>query len=249
MSRTHYFYLPHSLKEVQGIVEAHQEEFETIIDDTFSDDELTKFEKKLDDIGAIYVQPIFSELSFDDLYADSTQEEKQRVFFNSCKSSICLENLPYFDSNPFQVTYLIDLLWCFDEVLIDAGGTSELVFKKTYLDELKKYKMMDSLLKQVTIKPYETKSSLPVDPIDFLVADVYKEIERLKALGKLPTTFEASEKGEKIFMVMKEGRLDSDSLFRKSGLNAKDFDDYLEKLKFFFKSLSCSQTNDDKIKP
>lgn len=237
MSRTLYFYLPLSVKEAQRILEGHQEDFEVLMGDTFSEAELVQYEKYIDHLASVVVQPILSDLTFDDFYVRADLEARQRFFFEACLSCICIENLPYLDTNPFQVTYLVDLLWCFDDVLIDKGGVEELIFKKEYLDELKKFRPMHVLLKDEPAPVLEVKTSTPVDPIDFLVSDVYKEIERLKYKNQLPGYFEGTEKGEKIFSVMRVEFLDSHALFKKSGLGAKDFDDHLEKLKFWLRKL------------
>lgn len=242
MTKAHYFYFLSPLGELERKVKTHQLDFDELINDTFTDSELIPFEKMLDSISAIFVQPIISELTFEDFYANPSEELKQRSFFEECKSSICLENIPDFETNPFQVTYLIELLRNFDEVLIDKGGVSELTFKKEYLEELKKYKNIFSLVPATeTIKPIPVKSSRPVDPIDFLILDVYKELDRVinsQLFSHVSSQMEQqSEKLQKTFHAMKEERLDATMLLRKSGLNAKDFDDNLERLKFFLKKI------------
>lgn len=235
MSKTHYLYLRLPVKDLEKLVEAHQEEFETLVGDTFSEDELLKYEKLLDTLSTVEVQPILSELRFDDLYPEPQEETKQRVFFESCKSCICLDHLPYFESHPFQVTYLIDLLWTLDEVLVDRGGVQELQFKKAYIDHLKKFKTMDSLLTDRPPKAREVTTTSPVHPMDFLVLDVYKELGRIGS--QEISASEQSEKLQKILSVMKSETLDADGLLKKSGLNAKDFGDHLERLKFFLKKI------------
>ncbi|WP_408095789.1 hypothetical protein ACJVC5_12155 [Peredibacter sp. HCB2-198] len=235
MSRALNLYFRLSVKELERVIEDYQAEFDQALEDTFSDDELLKYEPMIDAIAAIYVQPISNELSFDDFYGDPAQEEKQRLFFESCRSSIVLENLPYFESNPIQVTYLTDLLWSFEEVLIDPGGVSNLMFRKDYLEELKRYKPMDSLLADKPEKVIETKTSVPVSPIDFLVLDVYKELDRLRGFA-VPVD-DLGEKPRRIYEAMKNEKLDSTGLFKKSGLIPKDFDDGLERLKFFLRKL------------
>lgn len=216
-------------------MESFQESFDILLKDNFTDDELRLFEGQLDAIAALYVQPILSELSFEDFYPDEAREVQQRDFFKNCQSSISLENLPYFDSNPFQVSYLLELLARFDEILIDTGGVNALMFKDDYLKELKKFRNMDALFKQ-DVRPLEVKTSAPVTPIDFLVGDIYKEFERLKGIY-IPFE-ELPEKAQKIYLVMSKEKLDSSTLYAKTGLNPKDFDDYLEKLKFFLKKIS-----------
>lgn len=241
MSRAHYFYLLTPLAELERIVEAHQLDFEELINDTFSESELVRFEGLLDSIAAIFVQPIIGELTFEDFYVKEAEALKQRSFFEECRSSICIENIPDFQNNPFQITYLTELLRNFDEVLIDTGGVNELMFKRDYLEELKKHKNIFSLIPQVQTKPIETNSTRPVDPIDFLILDVYKELDRLSLSGLLDVVMEKleglPEKSRKTFQVMNQERLDASQLLRKSGLNAKDFDDNLERLKFFLKKL------------
>jgi hypothetical protein len=242
MSKAHYFYFLTPLSELERIVEAHQLDFEELVNDNFTEIELVQFEKMLDSISAIFVQPIISELTFEDFYSKESEAVKQKSFFDECKSSICLENLPDFQSNPFQITYLIELLRNFDEVLIDTGGVNELVFKKEYVDNLKKYKNIFSLIPQTETKPLEIKTTKPVDPIDFLILDVYKELDRLQNMDKtsiLSVQMEGqSEKLKKTFTAMKDEKLDASMLLRKSGLNAKDFDDNLERLKFFLKKIN-----------
>jgi hypothetical protein len=66
-----------------------------------------------------------------------------------------------------------------------------------------------------------------------LIQDVYKEFDRLK--NKNLDQNELSEKVQKIFLIMRNEKLDSEELFRKTGLGAKDFDDGLERLKFWLR--------------
>ncbi len=237
MSKAHYFYFPQTVKELDRMVKVHQSDFEHLLGDTFSEEELTIHEPVLDDIGAIFVQPIFSEMTFEDFYPNEKEGPRQKFFFEACQSSICLENIPEFSLNPFQVTYLIELLRNFDEVLIDTGGTNELMFKGEYLTNLKRYKNIFSLLKEEEPKPKEAKTTRPVDPIDFLISDVYKEMDRLDELKISESMTGMSEKLIKTYASLKEEKLDASSLLRKSGLNAKDFDDNLERLKFHLRKL------------
>ena len=244
MSRSLYLYSQLQLKDLDTLVEGHKSAFDEMIGDTFSDEEMEPLEKLLDAIAAVTVQPIIADLSFDDFYPATGQEEQQQSYFKSCRSSICLENVPYYESNPFQVTYLFDLLAKLGEVLIDRGGVNELMFKDSFLQHLKKHKGMESIVPVVAEAPREIKTNKPVDPIDFLILDVYKEIQRLQQSGKLMLALEGlqqqSEKTKKIFFVMREERLEAGALFQKCGLGAKDFDDYLEKLKFFLKKITSS---------
>jgi hypothetical protein len=241
MTQAHYFYFLTPLEELERVVKAHQHDFDELINDTFSETELVAFEKLLDCISAIFVQPVISELTFDDFYPKISEIEKQRSFFEEAKSSICLENLPDFHTNPFQITYLIELLREFDEVLVDTGGVNELVFKNEYIQNLKRFKNIFSLLPQNEVRPLELKTKKPVDPIDFLILDVFKEIDRLKENNLISFVLNQlenqSEKLKKTFFALQDEKVDASALLRKSGLNAKDFDDNLERLKFFLKKI------------
>lgn len=235
MTNAHYFYFRLSVQDLDKKVKAFQLDFDHLVNDTFSESELSSLENLLDAIGAVFVQPIFSEMTFDDFYPKLSEEQKQRDFFETARSSICLENIPAFESNPFQITYLIELLRDFDEVLIDTGSVNELMFKKDYVDNLKKYKNIFTLIADEPKKPLEVKTTRPVDPIDFLIQDVYKELKRLEPAEVAEWVKELPEKTQKVYQAMREEILDASTLLKKSALNAKDFDDNLERLKFFLK--------------
>lgn len=223
-------FLQSDVRTTQSLVEAFQEEFETLLKDLYTDEELEMIETKLDAIGAVYVQNMSSEISFDDFYSVATH----RSFFESCKSMITIENLPYLESNIYQVTYLKDLLKKFDDFLIDTGGVSELMSKDEYMVFLSQFKDVDGVPKPVVTAPKPMKKSIPVDPIDFLILDVYKEFDRVK--GKELPFEELSEKVFAIYAVMRHERIeDGSELLKRVGLNAKDLDDGLERLKFWLR--------------
>ena len=233
MSKTLTFYFPLKVPELDALVEAFQKEFDELINDTFSDDELEHIEKKLDALAAVYVNPIMSEITFDDFEAD----ESLRDFFTSCRSSLLLENLPYLESNPFQVSWLQLFLKRFSEFLADRGNLDRLETKEEFFAKLGKLKNMDGLMAPAkpAVPPPQHRIKAPVLPIDFLILDVYRELDRLKEQGRMSEALEAVagfEKARRLFAIMKEGKLDAHSLLRLSGLNPKDFDDNLEKLKF-----------------
>lgn len=233
MVKNLYIYLRLPLADLEALIESFKEDFDNLLNDTFSDHELQMFEKKIDEIAAVYTQPILTELSFDDFYADPETEAEQRSFFESCKSSISIENIPFLESNPFQVNYLRKLLNLFPQALVDKGGVSELAFKDSFLKEIQSFKDIDSIMPEPEKKPLEVKTTKPVDPIDFLILDVYKEFDRLE--GKVLDSTDLSVKVQKIYSVMKDHKMDSTQLLRAIGLNPKDFDDGLERLKFWLR--------------
>ncbi|MFP5384798.1 MAG: hypothetical protein ACLGHN_01880 [Bacteriovoracia bacterium] len=234
MTDSHLFFLKSETSILEKVFESFQDEFDQLLEDNFTDEELEVFEKKLDSLGAVYVQSLSSELSLDDFYASQEEEEAQREFFGECKSMITIENLPYLETNPFQVTYLQELLKKFDEVLIDKGGINELSFKEEYLSYLEGFKNIDPLISAARPVPVVIKTSKPVDPIEFLILHVGNELKRLEGVS-LPLQ-ELPEKIRKIYDVMiSEEERDASYLLLKTGLNAKDFDDGLERLKFWLK--------------
>lgn len=238
MSKAHYIYTKLPLKELEKQVEDHQQDFDDLLNDTFSEEELKLFEKKIDEIGAIFPQPIFSELTFDDFYFRPDSEIAQRSYFESCKSSLCLENLADFHTNPFQVTYLIELIRVFDEILVDQGGVHELEFKKNYLDSLKRYKNIFALLKD-TESPKLIPQRPVNDPIELLVREIYAEFERLKTHSLSYSKDDLNPKTLIILEMMEKDILGAHELFKRSGLSPKDFDDYLEKVKFFLRKIKA----------
>ncbi len=233
MANNLYLYTKYTLIDLELIVSSHQKEFNNSLEDLFSDDELLRFENLIDSIAAVYVQPVLNELSFDDFYADPKREIEQKDYFLQCKSSVCLENVPYLETNPFQVSYLIELLSRLRGVLIDLGGVSELMFEEDYKLQLGRFKQMEALLGPIESKPLEVRTSKPVDPIDFYIRDVYSELDRLKNHDIVIE--ELSPKVQKIFQIMRVERLDASSLLKKVGLNPKELDDGLERLKFWLR--------------
>lgn len=238
MSKTLTFYFPLKVSELGTLVEGFQKEFDELINDSFSDEELEHIEKKLDALAAVYVNPVMSEITFDDFDSD----ESHRNFFESCKSTLLLENLPYLETNPFQVSWIEIFLKRFSDFLVDRGNLDKLESKSDFLTSLGSYKNMDSLLRPEKPLPPAPKHGIkaPILPIDFLILDVYKEMVRLRESGKITLALEAVapfEKARRLFVIMKEGTLDGNSLLQLSGLSPKDFDDHLEKLKFILKKV------------
>ena len=229
------FYSRLKLKDLDLIVEEFKSNFDQQLIDLFTDDELKLLEPKIDSIAALYVQPMLEELSFDDFYFHPHNETKLRDFFDQCQSSIVFENIPFLETNPFQVTYFLEFLNKIDEALVDRGGVSHLDFKDAFIHELKCFKGIDSLLQKNGTIVKKEKSSLSMDPIDFLMRDVYTEINRTKHLNL--NVDDLPLKVQKIFQIAQNEVLDADSLLRKSGLSPKDFDDGLEKLKFWLRKM------------
>lgn len=223
-------------------LELHRKEFELMLGDNFSEDELLTHERMLDAVAAVEATAVVPELAFDDFFCEPEVEQQQRLFFERCRSTLCLENMPFLETNPFQVSYLKLLLLRLGEVLIDQGGHQPLVFTEVYLEELAPFKTMDDLLVPVKKTPAPVRSMAPVDPIDFLIRDVSRELQRLHHADKMGLALQAlaqqpSEKLAKLFGAFSLGEVDASVLLKKSGLNPKDFDDHLERLKFFLRKL------------
>lgn len=235
MSHSIYIYLANTLQEAELLLQGHVEEFEALLGDSFSDEELNSHAELIEQLASVECQPMLADLSFDDFSFDPKNEAAQRAFFQRCKSSICLENVPYIENNPFQVTYLIDLLWMFDDALIDLGGMSELLSKQDWLHELKKLRSMESLITQSEPKKSEL-SFTQSDPLDILVGEVYGEIHRLKE--KEFSMEDMALRRQGLLKLMQSEIYSSQVLQKKSGLGLKDFGDTLEGLKFYLKKIN-----------
>jgi hypothetical protein len=214
-------------------VDSFRDSFDLLLEDTFSSEELLFYEDKIDSMAVFFVQPLLEGLSFDDFYFFSDQEVEQRLFFNTCRSSICVENIPYLENNPFQVTYFIEFLSTVSDLLVDRGGVFELMFKSQFLGELKKFRAIDSLLVPNHKMEMNRSKELKKDLAYPLIHDVYKELERIK--DKPIPLSELSEKVQKIYFLMKINKTHGPELLQKTGLNPKDFGDGLERLKFWLK--------------
>lgn len=233
MSKSLTFFFKLSHRDLEVIMEAFSEDFDTLLNDAFDDKELEFYSPKIDALAAAYVQPVLEGLTFDDFTPEPQKISLQKDFFASARSSLCLENVPFLETNPFQVTYLRELLKRFDEILVDRGGVQELWFKEDFLNSLESLKTIDDLVPLSPKISTAPKNGRPVDPIDFLVLDVYEAFERHR--NSPPSGEDLSPKVQQIYRVVQAERLPSDELFRKSGLNAKDFDDGLERLKFWLR--------------
>lgn len=221
-----YLYSSTAPLELEVQVKLFRKEFETILGDLFSESEMTRYERLLDELATVDVQPILAELSFDDFYAPP----EMRELFETMQSVICLENMPFLENNPFQVSYLIRLIQEVGAVLVDRGGIEELLHGNDFISEIKVLKAMESLIELST----EAKRNVQITkaPIDYLLDDVYREFDRLEGqvlVGNM------TERQQKIFLPLKQHRPDALTLLKLSGLNPKDFGDGLESLKFFLK--------------
>jgi uncharacterized protein YfkK (UPF0435 family) len=233
MPRTHYFFSKLSENELELVHFHHRKEFDALLEDTFSESELKGLEKMLESMAPVFVEERHQDLSFDDYYSDRPDEDRE--FFEATQSNLIFENMPFFENNPLQVTYLRMLLSRVDKFLIDTGGVESLMNKEQYLIELAPFKGLESLIKE-EIKPKMSQG--PSDITDFLALDVYKELTRLRAkdvLDKIEIDLSEREKLKKIYSVMRRQELSPMEVQKKSGLIPKDFVDCLESLKFFLK--------------
>ena len=230
-----YLYTVENPDMLAQVMERHQKSFQILLEDSFSDAELDQHRILIDELAGVWPQNIIEELTFDDLPASPSDEKAQREFFNKCQGVICLENTPFLENNPFQVTYLIELLKNFSQVLIDRGD--ELIFQMPWLRELSALKGMESLF---TADVYHEKPAPLVremTPVDRIVGEIYTEIKRLRAQDRLPDPAEMAEKRQRIYQAVIAEECNADQLLSRCGLIPKDFGDGLEGLKFFLKKI------------
>jgi len=230
------FFTKLPVKDLEILLKQHQDDFQELLGDTFSENELEGFENLLDQVSSPVAQSISSELSISDFEILPEFEREQDLFFNQAKSCLLLENVsdPHF--NPFQVTYIKEILRVFDDVLVDRGGFHPLLFKKPFLETLKEHKIIFSLVKNdknhVTSPVFD-----PLYPIDVLVADVYRELQRLNKRDLSSNLDLWPEKAKSLYEKMIIHHYDSPSLFQVGKLSPKDFGDNLEKLKFILRKI------------
>lgn len=229
-------YLYSTLHEdaLQALIAQQGKDFDILLGDLFSDDELERYEKWLDHLALLDANAILSELTVDDLNIAPEQTQAQVDFFQKCKSTVSIENLGFIETNPFQVSYLLAFLERMDECLVDLGGMEDLVFKTQWQGDLRRLRQMETLVR--------IERPLPVIPlaatitqVDRIVHEIYRELERLGV--ETIDTSEMAEKRTRIITPMLQGQYSSNELLTLSGLNPKDFGDGLEGLKFYLKRL------------
>lgn len=234
MAAALYLHTTLNVDDLRVLVSAFQKSFDEWLGDHFDDDELDIYADAIDRIAFVDVQPKLSELSVDDYSSPEEKTEKLRALFEACRSTITIAHLPYLESNPFQVTYLLRLLNVLGEILIDKD-LEELLTKEELETELRRYRSTEALGPSVFV-PKVQPSVRSFDPVTQMVTEIYNELKRLEVEGALPDTeLVPSEKARKLYQVMRNDPLDPDSLLRITGLAPKDFGDHLEKLKFWLR--------------
>lgn len=230
MGREIYLYSAHPPLELEVLVDEHKKAFETELGDLFSDEDLVRFERHLDELATLDVQPRLEALSLDDFAIDEAARASLAQFFEECRSVVCLENVPFLENNPFQVSYLRGLFRRVGPLLVDLGGLVELMTSEEFLASIARLRSVDDLVPaiEVVAKPRAPEPTLA----DLLLVDVYRELDRLE--GQVPLAA-MSERQQKIFAHLRAGRPSAVELLKLSGLNPKDFGDGLESLKFFLK--------------
>lgn len=230
MGREIYLYSAHPPLELEVLVDEYKKAFETELGDLFSDEDLVRFERQLDELATLDVQPRLESLSLDDFAIDESARASLAQFFEECRAVICLENVPFLENNPFQVSYLRGLLRHVGPLLVDLGGLVELMTSEEFLSSIARLRSVDALVPAVDVvtKPRATEPTLA----DLLLVDVYRELDRLE--GQV-TMAAMSERQQRIFVLLRTGRPSAVELLKLSGLNPKDFGDGLESLKFFLK--------------
>lgn len=245
MAQALYLYVPLDVRLVEEIIDSHSRSFEEELKDLFSEDELESFHEKLETMALYSVNLKPQEITFDDFETDLSDPAK-RALFDSSRALVVLDNIPFLESNAFQVSTLRSFLDRLPEVLVDETGLGRLLSKKEYLEKIAHLRGIDTYIQ--TQKPpqrQESSSSVPVEPIDFLVRDTYQQMERIVSEKLLEKTLIAlrTEKDsvKDLFFLVRESRPEPTELFRRSGLKSKAFGDDLERLMIFLRSQGASR--------
>ena len=226
---------------MKELVQAQEKLFEEWLLDSFTEDEMDFYQDMIDSISSVLIDLKINEIKFEDFDAITGDTSLKEILFHKSITTISLSDLPYLENNPFQVSYLVMLLNQLNVVLIDPGGLEDLLLKEEYLVKLSEFKKADDLLFSPSYQSsvIQKTSQKVYDPIERLVTEIYNELKRLEVGGILPISGDnLPEKTRKILMVMQQDYYDSNHLLRLTDLHPKDFDDHLEKLKFYLKKVN-----------
>jgi hypothetical protein len=245
MAFTYYFYSSHSVDGLKVVLEKTETAFDELLQSYEDQPYIKENEKLISLIANVIPGPILAELSFDDFSVEEGRTDEMQTYFSKAKSCLVLENVPYLQTNPFQVSWLTLLLNFIGPCMIDTGSITPVKNCDDLKIILKKSKSLEQVL-DIAIKPNVVKSApqnfIPVEPLDFIVRDVFREFQRLQNENRLEVierSIESNEKMKKLFWALKnnfsDGPTSAENLCRKSNLNPKDFGDFLERLKFLMK--------------
>jgi hypothetical protein len=226
---------------LKELVEAQEKLFEEWLLDNFTDDEIDFYQDMIDSISSVLIDSKIDELKFEDYEAIRGDISFKKILFHKSITTISFSDLPYLENNPFQVSYLTMLLNQLNIVLIDPGGLEDLLLKEEYLVKLGEFKKADDLLFRPSYQQsiVQNTSQKVYDPIDKLVTEIYNELKRLEVAGILPMSGDdLPEKTRKILISIQQDYYDSNQLLALTALHPKDFDDHLEKLKFYLKKVN-----------
>lgn len=156
-------------------------EFDLLVQDPSLGQYFQKNEKKLDELASVIVSPKLPEIEFDCFEFEEKNRVQYETLFNKTKTTFAIENLPYLEVNPFQVSWLKLFFKNLGECLIDVGGMELLEDRLTFLERLENYKDL-SLFKEEHL--HFDRKPLPVrfekTPLDFVIDKLNLEIIRLK---------------------------------------------------------------------
>lgn len=227
MSKSLHIFLPYTQKELLKIIEDYQSDFDEILKEEFSEDELESLADSLDTLASVDVTSRTQDVTIDDFEIENKDLPLMSDAFGKTKSVLVFDELPFLDTHPLQVTYLKNLLWSFREGIVDRGGVNKLIFLKDYLLILKKYKGMDALNLSV---PEVQKVVIPgpTDPLSV--------IYELVLNSKISEINHHSEKMKMIFHLIRNQKISKENLFKESRLSLKDFGDEIERLRIYLKN-------------
>lgn len=240
MSKSLYIHTPYNIPFLEELFQVHQKQFEEWLNDSFTDEELDFFQEKIDTIAHVLIDLKVDSIGFEDYESISGDRELKNDLFNRLNTTISLNDMPFLESNPFQVSYLFLLVNKLENILIDPGSLNDLLSKDEYLKKLDTFKKAEDLLINFspTVQAPKKTHSRVFDPIDYLITEIYNELKRLEVAGKLPIiATDLPEKAQKLLAVMQTDYFNASDLLRLTSLHPKDFDDHLEKLKFYLRKV------------
>ena len=194
----------------------------------------------IDSIALVLIDLKVEEINFEDYDSISGDSNLKKDLFKKVKTTISFNEMPFLESNPFQVSYLLLLLERLEGILIDPGTLSDLQLKEEFFIKLSHLKKAQDFLADFSPSVPISKKASPrtFDPIEYLITEIYNELKRLEVSGKLPLLGEdLPDKTKKLLSVMQTDYFTSEDLLKITSLHPKDFDDHLEKLKFYLRKV------------
>lgn len=205
--------------------------FDDFIQNPIYEEYVIKNEKKLDEMGHVTISPKMDELEFG-YYVNADQINHLKSQFGLMKTTIVIENLPYLENNPFQVSWLKLFVNELDQCLVDLGGMEYLESKSDFLNRISCYRDLETFAVVAPKKQMRPEIIIPYEktPLDFIIDKLKLEITKTNTNAFLET-LENNEMKKLFHIYLTENKINA--LYPiKNKMDPKKFGDQTESLYF-----------------